>query len=364
MERILCIVSSLDTGGAETFMMKLFRKLPDTYCMDFVVSTDAGYYEDEVRALGGKIYRVPLRTKHPIASYKAIVHVVRKNHYRCVLKLCDTPIGVVDLLAAKQGGARQLCVRSCNAASSESVLRRTVNNILRPVLNCIANVKFAPSDLAAEYTFGRREARSGRVVFLHNAIDLDVYRFSETGREKIRAEYGIENSAFVVGHIGRFNNQKNHKFLIDVFSEIHKRENSAKLLLIGNGELSDKVKRQVREYQIEDNVIFCGVRSDIPELLSAMDVFVFPSFYEGMPNTVIEAQATGLPCLLSDTITKEAQITDMVTYLPLGQTVQKWADMALEIGHGIRKDTKSQLEKAQYDIESAVRCFINAIEDA
>ena len=361
MKRILCIVSSLDTGGAETFMMKIFRKLPAEYCMDFVVSTESGFYENEVISLGGRIYRIPLRTKHPIASYSALVRIVRENQYEYVLKLCDTPIGVVDLLAAKKGGARQVCVRSCNAASSEGSLRKVVNGILRPVLNKTANVKIAPSDLAAKYTFGKKEVDSGRVIFLHNAIDMDVYRFSETGRKTIRAEYGIKENDFVVGHIGRFNHQKNHKFLIDVFREILKQEHSAKLLLVGNGELADEVKKQVFDYRIEDKVFFCGVRADIPALLSAMDVFIFPSFYEGMPNTIIEAQATGLPCVMSDTITKEAKITDDVLYVPLTRPVTEWANIAIKAGNGIRKNTVSQLVQAQYDIESAVSCFVTAI---
>lgn len=360
MKRILCIVSSLDTGGAETFLMKIFRKLPCDYKFDFVVSTETGYYENEVRSLGGRIYRIPLRTKHPIASYQALVQIVRENKYQCVLKLCDTPIGVIDLLAAKRGGARQLCVRSCNAASSESTLRKVINGVLRPLLNRTATVKLAPSRLAAEYTFGKQEVDSGYVRFLNNAIDLNVYRFSESGRKRIRAEYGIEDTSFVVGHIGRFNKQKNHRFLIEIFREILNQRPGAKLLLVGNGELSEEVKRQVREYQTEDNVVFCGVRSDVPDLLSAMDVFLFPSLYEGMPNTVIEAQATGLPCVISDTITAEANITGLVNYLPLGDA-DRWAEAVLHAVCPERMDTRDAFYEAKYDIESSAVAFVKAV---
>ena len=123
MKRLLCIVSSLDTGGAETFMMKIFRGLPSEYKLDFIVSTDSGFYEKEVLSLGGKIHRVPLRTEHPIGTFNAIRKIVKENKYQYVLKLCDTPIGFFDLLAAKTGGASKLCVRSCNENSNKGRIK-------------------------------------------------------------------------------------------------------------------------------------------------------------------------------------------------------------------------------------------------
>ena len=162
-KRLLCIVSSLDAGGAETFMMKIFRNLPAAYKMDFIVSTDMGYHEDEVCMLGGQIHRVSLRTKHPIKSFFEIRNIVKHNHYNFVLKLCDTPIGVFDLLAARAGGAKKLCVRSCNASSSENKVKHIIFAVLRPILNLVADVKLAPSVLAAEYTFGKAEVEADRV---------------------------------------------------------------------------------------------------------------------------------------------------------------------------------------------------------
>ena len=357
MKRLLCIVSSLDTGGAETFMMKIFRCLPKDYKMDFIVSKDTGYYENEVYDLGGEIYRVPMRTEHPIKVYKSIREIVKENNYQYILKLCDTPIGYFDLIAAKAGGAEKICVRSCNASSSETKLRHMVNNILRPLFNHIVDVKIAPSRLAAEYTFGKEEVKKGNVNFLKNAVDIEKYKYSMEKRVKVRREFGIDNFQIVIGHIGRFNQQKNHSFLLDIFYEIKKDKEDAILLLIGDGEKKQEICEKAKKLGINDNVIFTGIRSDIPELLSAMDVFLFPSFFEGMPNTIIEAQAIGIPCVLSDSITREADVTGLLHYVSLKERPDKWGNITLKSVMDARKDTREKMIQSGYDISSSVKEF-------
>lgn len=357
MKRLLCILSSLDTGGAETFMMKIFRSLPEDYKIDFIVSAKSGFYEKEVVELGGRIFRVPLRTKHPIKTFKAIYDVVKQNHYTHILKLCDTPIGLYDLLAAKMGGAKVLCVRSCNAGSSTSKLGAMVNDFLRPFFNYMADVKLAPSRLAAEFTFGKAEVEAGKVNFIHNGVDLNVYKYDEENRRKVRREFGIADEQLVIGHIGRFNQQKNHKFLIEVFSEVLKQKPNALLMLVGDGEKKNDIKEQIKSLGIEESVIFTGIRSDVPALLSAMDVFVFPSFYEGMPNTVIEAQATGLPCVIADTITEEAGITGLLVYLSLTVSPHEWANNVMASYKKGRIDTHNEFIKYAYDIDSVKNNF-------
>lgn len=359
-KRLLVILASLNTGGAETFMMKIFRSLPEDYKLDFIVSAKSGFYEKEVIKLGGRIFRVPLRTKQPIKTFKAIYDVVKNNNYTHVLKLCDTPIGVYDLLAAKMGGARVLCVRSCNAGSSNSKLGILVNDFLRPLLNFITDVKIAPSRLAAEFTFGKAEVEAGRVKFIHNGVDLHVYKYDEDNRRKIRREFSIADEQLVIGHIGRFNQQKNHKFLIEVFAEVLKQEPNALLMLVGDGEKKSEVKEQINALGIEESVIFTGIRSDVPSLLSAMDVFVFPSFYEGMPNTVIEAQATGLPCVIADTITEEAEVTDCVHFKSLNQSAEEWVEKILESDNNNTVDRylySKVMKNRGYDINDVVKMF-------
>ena len=232
--------------------------------------------------------------------------------------------------------------------------------LLRPVLNLTANVKLAPSMLAAEFTFGKNRAHKD-VHILHNGVDLNVFRYNEAGRQRIREEFVIEDK-FVVGHIGRLNKQKNHRFLLDVFAKLQSIRGDTVLLLVGIGEEQEQICAWIKELDIEDKVILAGQRFDIPDILSAMDIFVFPSLHEGMPNTVIEAQATGLPCVISDTITAEADITGLVKYLPLTAPVSEWVEMAMRMADFPRRDTSEDFRKHGYDIESVAKEFISLLD--
>ena len=208
-------------------------------------------------------------------------------------------------------------------------------------------------------TFGKKTAHKAAHL-LNNGVDLSVFHYDEAGRKKIRTEFGLENK-LVVGHIGRFFPQKNHPYLLKIFSTIHKINPNAVLLLVGTGKQESDVRALVKELKLEQNVIFAGLRFDIPQVLSAMDVFVFPSLHEGMPNTVIEAQATGLPCVIADTITEDADITGLVQYLPLSKTPEDWAQAALEAVSDERKDTAPAFISSGYDIQSVSRKFIKLI---
>lgn len=360
MKRLLCIVSSLEAGGAETFLMKVYRSLPpENYQFDFIVSEKNGCYTEEVLARGGKVFEIPMRTKEPLAALKAIADIVRNNNYETVLKLGSNPVAGLDLIAARLGGAKCLALRSCNALTGLTVKNKCINALLRPVMNLSANVKLAPSMLAAEFTFGKRRAHRN-VRLLQNGVDLKVFHFDPRGREEIRRAFSVEDK-LVVGHIGRFHGQKNHRFLLEAFRKMKDKREDAVLVLVGAGNLENEIRSQVRELDLETSVIFTGVRFDIPQLLSAMDVFVFPSLHEGMPNTVIEAQATGLPCVIADTITPEADITGLVQYLPLSAAPGQWAEVALAAVTEERKNTAPDFIEHGYDIESVAQELISLL---
>ena len=346
MKRLLCILSSLDAGGAETFLMKVYRSLPsDQYQLDFVVSQNNGCYTNEVLDRGGKIYEIPMRTKNFFGAFLGIRSIVKENHYNAVLKLGENSLAVMDLIAARLGGAKVLALRSCNAPTNISIKSRCIHVLFRPLLNVVSTIKLAPSQLAAEYMFGKRT----RFVMLNNGVDKNVFKYDEIGRENIRNEFNLKDK-LVVGHVGRFHDQKNHEFLLEVFGEICRKNSNAILLLVGIGSKEAKIRQMVRDMNLVDRVIFAGQRFDIPQLLSAMDVFVFPSFHEGMPNTVIEAQATGLPCLIADTITTEADITGLVKYFPLSYSPTAWAEETLHMSKLPRKDTAQDFITHGYDI--------------
>ncbi len=357
MKRLLCILSSLTAGGAETFLMKVYRALPpQEYQLDFIVSEGDGCYTQEVLERGGHIYQIPFRTKNPIKALRGITKVVKENGYSSVLKLGNTPIAALDLVAAKFGGAKILAMRSCNALTTQSVKEKVIDTLLRPLLNMVANVKLAPSMLAAEFTFGKYHAHKD-VHLIKNGVDLSKFCFDAKGREVVRSELCIQDK-LVVGHIGRFHEQKNHLYLLEIFREIKSIRNDAVLLLVGTGKLEDTVRNRVKELDLENAVMFLGERFDIPQLLSGMDVFVFPSLHEGMPNTVIEAQALGLPCVIADTITKEADLTGLVTYLSLDSTPQVWAQTAIKAADTPRVSTTEKLRERDYDINNTAKNLI------
>lgn len=357
MKRVLCILSSLSAGGAETFLMKVARSLPaEEYQLDFVVSVGNGCYTKEVLDRGGKVFQIPQRKKNFLGAFWGIQSIVRKNQYDAVLKLGENSLAVFDLIAARIGGAHHLALRSCNAPTGLSFKARFVHNFFKPLLNCVATVKLAPSKLAAEYMFGK----NAKFTLLHNGVDLNVFCFDPQDRSKIREEFGFGNR-LVVGHVGRFHPQKNHFYLLEIFQSILQQREDAVLLLVGVGELEPQIRDKICKMKLEKSVVLAGQRFDIPALLSAMDVFVFPSLHEGMPNTIIEAQATGLPCVIADTITREADLTGIVHYLSLDDKPEHWAQKSLSVLSGERVDTSDAFIKQGYSIQDVAKELFDLI---
>lgn len=363
MKRVLCILSSMDTGGAETFLMKLYRNLDRSkYQMDFCVNKEDNYYADEIKSLGGKIYVIPNKSKSLSAFKKALTETVRNNRYEHVMRVTSSAMGFMDLKIAKKAGAKVCAARSSNSSDGGSISSKIVHKAGKALYGKYADVKIAPSDLAAIYTFGSKAYKNNEVCILRNGLDLSIYSYSNVGREKIRDELGIGAGTTVIGHVGRFNTQKNHKFLLNVFAEYQKINSDSILLLVGKGELENEIKELAKQYNVANKVKLLGVRSDVPSVMSAMDVFVFPSFYEGMPNTVLEAQATGLPCLIADTVTKEACITELVTYLPINNGVFAWVDSIDKVKDTNReKDHKAEFIDNGYEVNGVARKFEKTI---
>lgn len=357
-KRVLCIVSVMDAGGAETFLMKIYRKLDRSrYQMDFCVNVpEKGLYDDEIRAMGGRLYVVPCKSEDMAGFRRGLTDVVRQGGYQYVLRVTSNAIGFYDLKLAKDAGARRCIARSSNSSDGGGLKAWAAQRLGRLLYGRYVDVRLAPSEPAARYTFGDAAWERGEVRLLHNAVDLDAYAYSEEARRAVRAELGIGGGTLAAGHIGRFSRQKNHAFLLRCFAALHEKRPDSVLLLAGKGELLEQTETLARELRLADSVIFTGVRSDVPRLLSAMDVLVFPSLYEGMPNTVIEAQATGLPCIVSDTVTREADITGLIEYLPLGDPAA-WAEAALSAAAAGRRDTRECFYRCGYDADSAAAEF-------
>lgn len=365
MKRLLCIVGGMNAGGAETFLMKVYRTLDTTkYQMDFAVAIkDKGYYDDEILERGGRIYHITPKSEGMVDNFISIKKLVSEEHYDCVLRTSQHSLSALELYASKLGGASERAFRSSNSNTvTGSKKEFLLHKICLFMPRMFANTRLAPSSEAADYMFGKRSVQRGLATLVHNGIDLNAYCYDQKARISCRRGFELENN-LVIGHIGRFNQQKNHRFLLEIFKRIKDARHDSVLLLVGTGELETQIREQASELGIKDSVIFTGVRSDVPKLLSAMDVFVFPSFYEGMPNTVIEAQATGLPCVIADTITREADITGLVQYLPLSDSADKWAEAAIAAAQTERTDTKEAFLKNGYDIESVAKQFCELVFD-
>lgn len=365
MKRLLCLVSAMDTGGAETFLMKIYRNIDiNQYQMDFLcASLKEGFYEKEIKELGGKIFHIEPKNKGIIKNFKSIYKIIKDNKYDYVLKTAQKSLAGLDLLAAKLAKAKIRVFRSSNAGVVDNSFKeRLIQNIFSFLPRRMANIRIAPSKEAAEYVFGKGCIENGKAIILKNGLDLNIYKYDESCRNKIRKEFNIEDK-YIIGHIGRFNKQKNHHFLIKIFKEIHNIKSDAILMLVGDGELKEEIKNEIKLNNLDDYVIFMGIRKDIPDILSAMDMMIFPSYFEGMPNTIIEAQACGLPCLISDSITKEAKVTDIVKMISLNKDALYWAKEVFSNNSFDRNKTNELLNKAGYSIYDVSAEFVKMIFD-
>ena len=223
---------------------------------------------------------------------------------------------------------------------------------------------FMCSTPAGVWTFGQKTVDAGKVKFIKNGIETERFVFNEKVRAQKRSELSLGDK-FVVGHVGRFMQQKNHTFLVDIFEQIHKKNPNSVLMLISDGRLMDEIKAKVRRLGLDDSVMFLGNRGDVNELMQATDVFLFPSLWEGLPLTGIEAQTAGLPVVMSDVITDEVCITENTYMLSLNDCAEVWADKVMSVcSNHIRKNVQKQIIDAGFDIQTTADWLQNFYLDA
>ncbi len=350
MKRILQVFGKLDRGGAETMIMNYYRNINrEDIQFDFVVNfTDKGAYEDEILSLGGNIYRLPRFKGYNIFSYAATWWKFLKSHPEWdVIHVHNFKIAGIIFPIAKMLGIECRIVHMHTANANYSFLKRIGYYTTKFLANRWATDRFACGDDAGKSYFGKRE-----FTVMNNAIDAKKFSFKGEAREAKRSELQIEDK-FIVGHIGNFSTPKNHPFIIDIFKEVHTQNSNTTLLLVGAGELMDSMKQRVAEAGLSDSVIFTGSRPDVPELMQAMDVFLFPSLWEGLPVSVVEAQAAGLTVVMSDRITDKVAITPLVEILSLDDAPALWVEKILTPKE--RTDSYEAIRKAGYDIEENVK---------
>jgi len=343
------MLGSLNRGGQETFVMNVYRNIDrEKIQFDFLVGDNCNQnydFEDEIIKLGGKIYRIPLKSKNPIKSFFSTIKVIKRGNYQIVHRHSNTSLMSIDLVAAKLGGAK---IRIAHSHSSylEGRFKMLMHKLFIPIVNAISTNNLACSEDAGKWLFGEQ-----RFEVVKNAIDISKFSYNEMTRNVTRKTLSIDDK-FVVGHVGRFTYAKNHDFLIDIVKEIKKMDSSIILILVGDGSLRKKIELKIKEFGLQDNVKLLGVQNDIASLLQSFDIFLFPSHYEGLPVTLIEAQAAGLPCLISDAITSEVCLTRLVHKISLNKSPKEWVKEIMKYKDISNRESKyDELLNSGYDIK-------------
>lgn len=342
MKQVLVYGMTSNPGGIEAYLLQLFRRQQDRGAhFDFVSDFSSVSGGEEITAAGGKIWYIPAKSRDLWGHLKGMWDILRAHPEYGTLycNVLDAGAAVTMLPAFLLG--RRIVVHSHNGATDKVRLHK----LCRPVLNCMARGRVACSRTAAEHLFGRKGERA---LLMPNAISVERFRYREALRRESRAALEIGDEPVFL-HVGRLAPQKNPMGLLDIFGKIYERRPDALLLSVGTGELEEAFRREIRDRGLENAVRCLGVREDIPALLQAADVFLLPSLYEGLPISALEAQAAGLPCLLSDAVTPEVALTDRVRRLFLAAGPKVWAETALTLLESERADGAEALRKAGFD---------------
>lgn len=349
MIRILQVFGIMDCGGAETMIMEIYRNIDRTKIQfDFVVHTSKkGFFDDEICALGGRIFSVPKFSCKTIIQYRKQWKKLLSNHteWKIIHGHVRSTASIFLSIGRKMG---RYTIAHSHSISSGSGFSSFIKNYLQKRIK--ADYYLACSVPAGKWLFGDEIVNSENFSVLHNAIKASKYYYDEHERNEIRNELKCGH-AFLVGHVGSFYDVKNHIFLLEVFKEIHKKNPDSKLILVGDGYLKAKIESRVQELHLADKVIFTGVRKDVDKLMMAMDVFVFPSKFEGLGMVVIEAQASGLSSVISDRVPNEVIITEeLVTVQNLAEPPEQWANSVLSMNFNNRKSHIDEIITNGYDV--------------
>lgn len=354
--RVASVIGRYIGGGVEAVTINYYRNIDKNKVqLDFICDEDSTNIPyEEIERMGGKVIIIPSYSK-PFKYHKALKRVLKEGNYKIIHSNINT-LSVFSLFAAKCAGVPVRIAHSHSTTNKKEKKKNLMKQVLRPFSKVFATDYMCCSELAGRWLFGDKEYDKGNVYLLNNAIDLDKFKYNESLRKKKRKELGIKDDTLVIGHIGRFVAQKNHDFLIDIFNEIHKKNNNSILLLAGQGPLMEDIKNKVKELNLEDSVKFLGQRNDANELYQAFDVFLLPSLYEGLPVVGVEAQAAGLLCYLSDDMTKETKVLDITKFMSLNNTPEEWANNILDdVKKYKRIDTSKEMTAKNFNIKEEAK---------
>lgn len=351
MIRVLHVVTHMNRGGLETMIMNYYRNIDrEKVQFDFLVHRKyEADYDKEIESLGGKIYRLSVLNPFSFSYRKELNSFFKEHKEYQIVHVHQDCLSSIILKSAKKNNVKVRIAHS-HSISQDKNIKYLIKMFYRQFIPKYATDLMACGEAAGKWMFS-----GSQFCVLKNSINTELYSFNEEKRKQIRAEFNIAESELVVGHVGRFSPPKNHDFLIKIFKEIIQKKN-AKLFLVGDGNLRGIIENETENLDLKENVIFTGVRSDVADLMQAMDVFVFPSLYEGLPVTMVEAQAAGLPCVISDNVPSECIITEgLVTKCSLNDSDDVWANYILKSVNKQRRDTRNEIINAGFDVKESAK---------
>ena len=356
MIRVLHSVSNMDRAGIETMLMNYYRHIDKNIIQfDFLCNKKKlGAYDSEIESMGGRIFRSPGLNPLKFFKYKKFMfELFKENPDIKIMHSHNGEFAFQSLYSAYKYGIK---TRICHAHNTriEPNFKKPLKLLYKTQLKKVANNYWGCGVDAVRFYFGDKVIKDNNYFVLHNAIDVDKFKYDENLRNKIREDMGLTGK-FVIGNVGRFMEQKNHPFILDLFKVIIEKNKDVILLLIGDGELQERMMQKADSLGISNNVRFMGNIGNVNEIYQAMDIFLLPSLFEGLPVVGIEAQNAGLKCFFSDVITKEVALTDNVKYLSLNDSLDNWANEILSVQNYERKDMSLEIIKAGYSIKDEAK---------
>lgn len=350
--RVCQVLHGIVGGGSEQVVLNYCSRIHDIHFDLLFQYKPNPQILERFNEAGINCIQIPDKVHHPLKHLWTMFRIFRKGNYNVVHSHLDWFMNSYVCFLAMLAGVKKRIAHHHQAYHPTNPLLILLCALMRIPCKLFATHWLACGEAAAINGWRKRAFRNGKVTILPNAIDPERFKYSEAARNEIRKKYGIAEDDFVIGHVGRFYPQKNHDFLIDVFNEVHKQDPNSKLLLLGDGPLQEKIKQKIESLDLLNAVIFAGLQKDVAPFYSAMDVFAFPSLWEGLPLTLVEAQYSGLPCVVSEAVPRETVITDWVFPLPI-ENVKPWQEKLESLSVVIDRKNP-QIKNERFDIR---KCY-------
>jgi len=347
-QRVLICGFTQEQGGMESYIMEIYRHCDRSKLQfDFLnVQPFSIAYKEEIEALGGNIFYVPLKGVDIKEHYKKLDDLFKKNKYIGVYYQCNRKLISLDVFKyAKKYGVKKRVIHSHNSTQAPvSFIEKMRQKNVELNMDKYVTDYFACSQQAGKWMFGNRP-----FTVIKNSVDTNVFFYNEIAREKIRKKYNLEDK-IVIGTVGRLVEAKNPRFMLEIFNKLQKKNKETVFLHVGNGTLMDEMVQKRDKYNWKDKYLFVGNKRNVADYMNAMEIFILPSLHEGFPIVLVEAQATGLPCLVADNITNTCNLTGKVDFLPIDNSTELWADKIIELAQTKRKSEVEQIKQKGYDI--------------